>query len=124
MIYPIKPVPKPRMTQRDRWRRGRPAVERYWAFKAEVQLRKVEVPESGAHITFHLPMPRSWTKTKRDAMRGKPHRQKPDKDNLEKALLDALYADDSVVWDSRVTKRWADDGAIEVRYLPLSAPRR
>ncbi len=45
-------------------------------------------------------------------MAGKPHQQKPDKDNLEKALMDAIYADDAHIWDSRVTKRWGEEGKI------------
>ncbi|MGU0055537.1 RusA family crossover junction endodeoxyribonuclease [Enterobacter hormaechei] len=43
-------------------------------------------------------------------MNGKPHQQKPDKDNLEKALLDAIFDDDSRVWDGRVTKVWGRGG--------------
>jgi Holliday junction resolvase RusA-like endonuclease len=57
-------------------------------------------------------MPSSWSKKKRQAMAGKPHQQKPDKDNLEKALMDAIYADDSHIWDSRVTKLWGEEGQI------------
>lgn len=49
---------------------------------------------------------------KRQEMTGKPHQQKPDKDNLEKALMDAIYADDAHIWDSRVTKRWGEAGQI------------
>lgn len=37
-------------------------------------------------------------------MNGKPHQSKPDKDNLERALLDALFEDDAHIWDSRARK--------------------
>lgn len=48
-------------------------------------------------------------------MRGTPHEQKPDKDNLLKALLDALYGDDSHVWhDDGHLKFWGDEGSITV----------
>ena len=47
-------------------------------------------------------------------MNGKPHQQKPDKDNLEKALLDALCEDDSYIYDGRVSKYWSDAGYIEI----------
>lgn len=113
-VYPITPVPKPRMTQRDRWHK-RPATEAYWAFKDEVRIRRVHVPESGAHIIFVLPMPGSWSKKKRAEMDGRPHQQRPDKDNLEKGLLDAIYDEDCQVWDSRVTKVWGRTGQIIVR---------
>ena len=73
------------------------------------------LPESGYHVTFILPMPRSWSKRKRDDMDGKPHQQKPDKDNLEKAILDAVYADDCCVWDGRATKLWGKEGKIIVK---------
>lgn len=116
MIYNIVPVAKPRMTHADR-RIPRPAVQKYWAFKAEVQLRKVEVPEAGAWIIFKLPMPKSWSKKKRAEMCGLPHQQTPDTDNLTKALLDSVYKNDAHIWDYRVSKRWAETGSIEVTEL-------
>ncbi len=71
-----------------------------------------ELPEAGYHITFVIPMPQSWSKKKRAQHAGKPHQQKPDKDNLEKALLDAVFDEDSHVWDGRVTKIWGEKGQI------------
>lgn len=62
-------------------------------------------------------MPPSWSDKKRSAMNGKPHQQKPDKDNLEKALLDAIFDDDSRVWDGRVTKVWGEVGQIKITKL-------
>ena len=88
-IYDITPVSKPRMTQRDRWHK-RPETAAYWAFKAEVRLLGINIPESGYHITFIIPMPKSWSQKKRKQLNGQAHQQKPDKDNLEKALRDAL----------------------------------
>lgn len=112
--YEITPVPKPRMTQRDKWQK-RPAVLRYRAFCDECRLLGVVVPESGAHIVFNMPMPASWSKKKRAEMLGQPHQQRPDVDNLGKAIFDAVLPDDSVVWDIRMTKVWAETGAIEIR---------
>lgn len=111
-VYDIVPVGKPRMTQSDRWKK-RPAVMRYWAFKDEVQLKIKELPIP-YHVIFLIEMPKSWSKKKRLEMVGTPHRSRPDKDNLEKALLDALYEDDSAVWDGRVTKLWGEKGQIIV----------
>jgi len=45
-------------------------------------------------------------------MDGQPHQVRPDKDNLEKSLLDAVFSEDCTVWDSRVTKLWGEAGAI------------
>lgn len=114
MIFEILPVPKPRMTQRDKWAK-RPPVLRYRAFCDQVRDAGVQVPESDAHITFHLPMPASWSGKKRAQMFGQAHKQKPDVDNLGKALMDACLDEDSGVWDVRLTKRWAVIGAIEIK---------
>ncbi|HCM9140001.1 TPA: RusA family crossover junction endodeoxyribonuclease [Enterobacter cloacae] len=110
-IYNITPIGKPRMTQRDRWHK-RPATAAYWDYKAQIRLLGIRLPESGYHVTFVIPMPKSWSKQKRAQYSGQPHQQKPDKDNLEKALLDAVFDEDSHVWDGRVTKIWGETGQI------------
>ncbi|ANI82395.1 RusA family crossover junction endodeoxyribonuclease [Kosakonia oryzae] len=120
MIYPIVPMGKPRMTRSDKWKK-RPEVMRYRAFRDEVRIRGVVLPAAGAHITFILPMPASWSKKKRAEMNGKPHQVKPDKDNLEKALLDALFENDAHIWDSRVTKLWGESGQIIIEEDALCA---
>jgi Holliday junction resolvase RusA-like endonuclease len=112
--YPIDPVAKPRQTRSDKWKK-RACVVKYRRFSDLCREHKVHVPECGAHITFYLPMPDSWSEKRKAAMDGTPHQQTPDKDNLEKALLDAVYGNDCVVWDSRVTKRWARAGSIEIK---------
>lgn len=122
-FYPITPVPKPRMTQSDKWNK-RPEVVRYHAFKDEVKLRRVTLPEA-YHVIFYMPMPASWSKNKRAAMEGMQHQQPPDKDNLEKALLDSVYVNDSHVWDGRVTKIWAVSGGIEIIPIePFPTPHK
>lgn len=113
-IYPIVPMGKPRMTRADKWKK-RPEVMRYRAFCDEVRLRGVVLPESGAHVTFVLPMPVSWSKKKRQQQNGQPHQAKPDCDNMLKALMDALYADDAHVWDCRITKVWGEVGQIIIQ---------
>ncbi|CAH5088770.1 RusA family crossover junction endodeoxyribonuclease [Serratia marcescens] len=114
--YSITPIPKPRMTQKDRWAK-RPPVLRYRAFCDEVKLNRISLPESGYHVTFVLPMPEGWSKKKRAEMAGKPHQQKPDADNLLKALMDAIYSEDCAVWDVRVTKRWGNAGEIIIKEI-------
>lgn len=116
--YSIKPNTKPRMTSSDKWKK-RPCVVRYWAFKAKVRELGIIVPEGGSHIIFYIPMPKSWSKKKKSEWSGTPHQTTPDKDNLEKALLDAIYDNDAHIWDSRVTKVWAYEGGIDVRHKSL-----
>lgn len=103
--YEIEAVAKPRMTKADKWKK-RKCVTRYRAYKDEVRKQKIQVPESGAWIIFVLAMPDSWSNKKKKAYFGTPHQQRPDKDNLEKGLLDALFEEDSHVWDGRTSKIW------------------
>ncbi|PJX56623.1 MULTISPECIES: RusA family crossover junction endodeoxyribonuclease [unclassified Klebsiella] len=110
-IFNITPMGKPRQTRADKWKQ-REVVLRYRALCDEVCLKKVTMLEAGSHITFILPMPASWSQKKRAVMNGKAHQQKPDVDNMIKALVDALYANDAHIWDLRVTKLWGVTGQI------------
>lgn len=110
-IFNITPMGKPRMTRADKWKK-RDVVLRYRAFCDEVRLNGLVMPEAGGHITFVIPMPASWSLKKRAAMSGRAHQQKPDVDNMIKALMDALFTDDAHIWDVRVTKRWGETGQI------------
>lgn len=75
--YAITPIPKPRMTQRDRWKQ-RPPVLRYRAFCDEVRLNRISLADCGWHVTFVLPMPASWSKKKKAEMSGNPSTNKQD----------------------------------------------
>jgi len=111
-FYPITPVAKPRMTQSDKWKK-RPIVQRYWEFKSLIHYYKVELPEF-YHVVFFIETPKSWPKKKKDKMRFQPHKQTPDKDNLEKGLLDALYGNDAHVWTGECSKLWADTAGMVI----------
>lgn len=113
----IDPVPKPRMTRADRWKK-RDCVQRYWAYKDRLRsLITGEDLPAAYHVVFIMPMPASWSRKKRAAMLWQPHQAKPDRDNLEKAFLDALFDDDAAIWDGRTSKVWGDVGSIVV--LPI-----
>lgn len=119
--FEIIPVPKPRMTQSDKWGEPRPPVARYWAFKDELQRQagQQDFELSGAFVVvFYLPMPKSWSKRKRAEMMGLPHEATPDKDNLMKALSDSLLpSGDAVIWFDISAKVWAVEGAIVIKNL-------
>jgi Holliday junction resolvase RusA-like endonuclease len=100
------------MSQRDKWAKRAPVL-RYRAFCDRVRLMRIEVPPA-CRVVFHIPMPASWSEKKRRDCVGQPHLSKPDLDNLQKALLDAVYEDDSCVWRIHAMKVWAREGAIEV----------
>jgi hypothetical protein len=112
-VYPITPVPAPRQTRADAYRSPpRPPVARFRAYCTELRIRQVQIPDPFHHAVFVLPMARSWNARERAENEGMPHRQKPDRDNLEKALLDGLYGEDSHVWDGRTTKLWGQMGLL------------
>ena len=116
-IFTIEPMGKPRMTRADAWKK-RPCIQKYWDYKNQLNLQRngFVMPESGYHVRFDIPMPSSWSKKKKAQMDGKPHQSTPDKDNLEKALLDALETNDAHIWDGRVTKLWGYEGKIVIRW--------
>ncbi len=68
-------------------------------------------------ITFWVEMPPSWSRRKRSAMDGQPHKLRPDRDNYDKALMDALFENDSHVWSAWTVKRWSTVPAIEIEPL-------
>lgn len=122
--FNIKPIAAPRMTQADRWKK-RPIVLRYWDYKDQLRehMEGVDLPES-YHIHFIIGMAKSWSKKKKALMVGKPHKQRPDKDNLEKGFLDALFSEDCEVWDGRVTKWWGYKPGIVIESIdpPKESP--
>jgi Holliday junction resolvase RusA-like endonuclease len=105
----IVPKPKPRMT-RAFWT---PACKRYFAYADELRKLDPQVDWEYLELTFVMPIPKSWSKKKKKAMDGQPHRQVPDLDNLVKAFQDALLENDSDVWCYRnVKKVWGPVGGI------------
>ena len=110
-VYDIDPTPKPRQTNCSRWKKTE-SDKRYYAFKDDIKFSKVVVPESGYHVLFVLKMPLSWSKKKKDKTRHTACQKTPDKDNLEKALLDSIFKQDSHIWDGRVSKVWGDSGKL------------
>lgn len=64
-------------------------------------------------------MPASWSGRKRDAHRGHPHAQRPDLDNICKAVTDGLnriaFADDGQIADINASKQWGDVAQATIR---------
>ena len=50
-------------------------------------------------------------------MSGKPHQQKPDTDNLVKAVLDAVHTDDSGIYHFEAMKFWGEAGEIHIETI-------
>ena len=115
IVIDIEPMGKPRMTKRDKWKE-RPCVMRYRAWSDELRLKAGTVPDGayGLDWCVFIEMPKSWSKKKKEEMRGKEHQVKPDRDNIDKAILDCLFKDDErddcIIAVGELEKFW-DDGA-------------
>ena len=65
-------------------------------------------------INIFIPVPKSWSKKKKSANLGRPHKQRPDLDNLIKAVQYILMKEDSAIWKITAVKRWGVYGAIRI----------
>jgi Holliday junction resolvase RusA-like endonuclease len=105
---------KPRQTRRDKWMH-RDCVVRYRLFADTVRMyaprdiRWDELGQVNISWTAFFSIPKSYSAKRRAALAGKPHTVKPDRDNVDKALLDALFENDSIVSGGHLQKLW-DDG--------------
>lgn len=95
-------------------------LERYNEYKisllALAKAQRFTPSEQGHHITFYIPVPKTWTKQKKIRYHLQLHQSQPDIDNLTKSFFDSLLPEDKHIADIRVTKRWVNDtvGYIEV----------
>ena len=116
-VYDITPTTKPRMTQKDKWK-GRACVLKFFRFRDRVKELGITIPDSRSHVIFVVPMPESWSDKKKHAFNASAHQGALDKtvkndlDNLQKALFDSMFKDDSHIWDVRMSKIWGYTGKI------------
>jgi Holliday junction resolvase RusA-like endonuclease len=116
----IIPKPKVRMVKSDAWKK-RPIVLQYWEYKDELVLKCNKagiIMGDVLGISFVLPMAKSWSKDKKEEFNGMPHQQKPDLDNLIKAVKDCLCKEDSNVWKYSPPpyKVWGETGKVIFYY--------
>ena len=107
ITVPGQPIAKPRQTQSDRWKQ-RPCVMRYRGFAdacrfAASRTTKITLTQPTCLIVKCY---FDWGKTHRSG----PHTQKPDASNVLKAVEDALFENDEMIWKTETTKLWADGG--------------
>ena len=123
LIVSGEPVGQPRhkvCTIGGRARMYLPTKHPVHAYKAAIRAAFIQATgqwdmiEGPVHVGIHVwfVMPASWSKKKRASHAGQYHAQKPDADNVVKAVLDALtdcyaWRDDSQVASVQVIKRWA-----------------
>lgn len=120
ITFPIMPVAKPRMTRRDKWLNPpRPGVARYREYADNLRMladaNHWKLPMQDTYFSFEIPMPASWSAKRKAQQVGKPHQEKPDLDNLMKAVFDALQKQDCRIWHiAGAEKRWALKGSITI----------
>jgi Holliday junction resolvase RusA-like endonuclease len=94
-------------------------LEKYNDYKSSlsalVKQQRFTIPEQNVHMIFYIPVPKTWKEYKKKEMHMKLHQQKPDIDNLVKAVFDSIFTEDKYIADFRATKRWVNqpDGWIE-----------
>ena len=107
----------PRMTQRDRWK-GRECVLKYHAFRDAIRrdappLPPVERIDSLSWMAYFAIKKGSKHKI-HDS-----HREKPDRDNIDKAILDALFEEDSGIAAGTICKVWGLQSMLIVKIVVL-----
>ncbi len=124
---PGKPVAQPRQRMSARGGIARsylPNKHPIHAFKAAVRLAAKGCPVFEKDvplrviIVLHFAMPTTWSKRKREQKRGKGNTQKPDFDNLAKAVCDALadhYHDDAQICKAIIEKYWDDENGTAIK---------
>ena len=120
--FDIPPRAKPRMTRRDKtFYNQSKQVKDYFAWKNALLLmagKQSFTLGDKVAIAFHIGMPDSWSKKKKSTMNGKPHKNRPDIDNLIKAVFDSLAVDDdSYIHELHCSKSWTDKPRIEIMNL-------
>ncbi len=121
ITIPGEPVAKPRQTRSDRWRK-RPCVMRWraWADMARIcvkeQVGQLPDPKSILSLSWvaYFAPPATWSAKRKTAALGTLHRSRPDRDNLDKSLLDSLFEEDSAIACGVIRKVWGMPARIEV----------
>jgi Holliday junction resolvase RusA-like endonuclease len=114
---PGDPIGAPRMTRRDKWAK-RPVVVRFMAWRNALENVRRVLPNANRITSFswtaYFAPPATWSAKKRAEHLGKLHRSKPDRDNIDKALLDGLFAEDKGIAHGTIRKVWDATPRIEI----------
>ena len=124
-IIPV-PASRPRVT---RW--STYYSKKYTNFKEEMLSLTSDIvftPLEGnifAQLQFNVPIPKSWTKKKKEAKNGAYCDNHADIDNYCKAILDSLngvyYEDDKQIVMLQATMLWATEASIDCSFTTLDS---
>ena len=110
------PVGKPRMTRSDAWKQ-RPCVMKYWAWcdvaRSLCGRTTKIILEKPTELTV-----RAFFQSPKGKPRIGPHTVKPDGDNVLKAVADALFENDQMIYRMHSEKFWAatSNARVEVEW--------
>lgn len=113
-----RPMGAPRMTRRDKWK-NRPCVEAYHAFRDAIRRYFPGDVPPAEHVNEL-----SWLATfatSKPELIGTIYRNKPDRDNIDKAILDALWKRDEAIGPGWIDRRWGTEDKLEIRITLLQA---
>lgn len=96
------------MVRSDAWRK-RPRVTQYWAFKDELVL---QAAQNGFKISDAYEI--EFIFESEEHLWGKPHKKKPDLDNLVKAVQDCLWKSDQSIYATISTKTFGKSNQIKI----------
>ena len=108
VILHENPIGKPRMTQRDKWKQRDIVI----AYRAWADLLRYKAFGKNKKIALQQPtrvLITAFFDSGRDHRCG-PHSVRPDIDNIEKGVLDALFLNDQVIYRCVTQKFWCDGG--------------
>lgn len=71
------------------------------------------------YVTAVRAMPKSWSKAKKEASRGKYTATKPDADNIIGAVMDSLLDKDERAVRIFCEKIWGDDHELRIAIVPI-----
>ncbi len=95
------------MTRADAWKKRKCVLE-YWAFKDEINKQGEGFTLGTAYSAlFCIPFPKSYSKKKCRELFLKPHQEKPDLDNILKAVNDSFSKEDKDIYKIKAKKIWA-----------------
>ena len=127
-IIPV-PASRPRVT---RW--STYYGKKYTQFKKDMSLMTADIktiPMTGnifAELQFNVPIPKSWSKKKKEAKNGAYCDNHADIDNYCKAILDSLnniyYDDDKQIVMLKATMLWATEPSIKCTFTELDSKAR
>lgn len=118
-VYKGPIMGKPRATRSDKWNK-RPCIVRYREMADHMRLQAREqsfTPCAAIKATVGIQMPKSWSIKKKKEFLGTPHQQKPDVDNITKAIMDILCKDDAFIYHIDIKKFWAEKNIILIENI-------